>query len=72
MGKELSVPQPGLCTVVFSGYRSFFPILQEEGALLAAHTISKGNRSTANCDIFHFAQHCPDDIFSALIRLFKA
>lgn len=72
MGKELNKPQLGICTVVFSGHRSFSPILHEKGVLLAAQTISKGNRSAANCDIFHFAQYCADDIFSALIRLFKA
>lgn len=39
----------------------------------AARLISGNNRkSVGDCNIFHFSQYCPDDVFLVLIRLFKA
>lgn len=51
----------------------FALLLFEEGGFAGCSAISANNReSVAHCDIFHFAQYCPDDVFLVLIRLFKA
>lgn len=60
----IKAEEHGACSALF--------LLGKE-VLLAAQLISGNNRkSFGYCDIFHFSQYCPDDVFVVLIRLFKA
>lgn len=78
-GRDQGAPQPG---ALHQGLPRIWKLRHAEPALpscsrkevlLAARPISGNNRkSIADCNIFHLAQYCPDDVFLVLIRLFKA
>lgn len=70
LGFSLECPQiaqaevSGACCALF--------LLKEGGFLGCSADIRNNRKSVGNCNIFHFSQYCPDDVFLVLTRLFKA
>lgn len=70
LGFSLGCPQIaqaeacGACCALF--------LLKEGGFLGCSADTGNNRKSVGNCNIFHFSQYCPDDVFLVLIRLFKA